>query len=345
MNTATSTMPISTLPRLGFLGVGWIGRHRLHALAESGAGAIAAIADSSAARAAEAGAVAPQALLADSLDALLDMELDGIIIATPSALHAPQCIAALERGLAVFCQKPLARTAAETRSVIAAARAADRLLGIDMSYRHTAAMHAVRTAVREHAIGRVHAADLVFHNAYGPDTGWARNPALAGGGCVIDLGVHLVDLALWTLDFPRVRAVSSQLFAGGRRLYAGERDVGAVGDVCEDLAFATIELEDGTVLRLACSWELHAGQDAIFDATFHGSDGSLAMRNVRGSFHDFTASLHRGASSQTLCAPPDDWGGRALVAWSRRLAHDRSYDAGIESSVAVAETLDAVLGR
>ncbi|MCX9146072.1 Gfo/Idh/MocA family oxidoreductase [Erythrobacter sp. WG] len=58
--------------------------------------------------------------------------------ATPSALHAEQAIAALERGLAVFCQKPLGRSSAEVRAVIAAAEAAHRLLAVDFSYRHTA---------------------------------------------------------------------------------------------------------------------------------------------------------------------------------------------------------------
>jgi predicted dehydrogenase len=48
----------------------------------------------------------------------------------------------------------------------------------------------------------VFAVDLVFHNAYGPDKPWFYDPELSGGGCVMDLGVHLVDLALWSLDFP-----------------------------------------------------------------------------------------------------------------------------------------------
>jgi predicted dehydrogenase len=325
-------------PRLGFLGVGWIGRTRMQALASSGAGTVAAIADASADRAAEAHALVPHAARADSLEALLDMDLDGIVIATPSALHADQCIDALERGRAVFCQKPLARTAAETRAVVEAARRADRLLGVDLSYRFTTAMQAVRSAVRGGTIGPVLAADLVFHNAYGPDRGWARDPALAGGGCVIDLGVHLVDLALWTLDFPRVTAVSSHLFADGAPLAYG-------ADVCEDFALATLELETGAVVRVACSWEAHSGRDAEIEASFHGANGGATMRNVDGSFHDFAATLHRGAASQLLCSPPDDWGGRALIDWSNRLAAGAGFDADVESAVHVAATLDEVLGR
>jgi len=63
---------------------------------------------------------------------------------------------------------------------------------------------------------RFYLADLIFHNAYGPDKPWFYDRTLSGGGCVIDLGIHLVDLALWNLDFPKVMNVTSRLFAPGQ---------------------------------------------------------------------------------------------------------------------------------
>lgn len=69
------------------------------------------------------------------------------------------------------------------------------------------------------------------------------------------------------------------------------------------------------------------------------------MRNVNGSFYDFTAEHYRGSSAVTLAAPPDEWGGRALIDWSRRIAAGERFDPAIDSMVDVAETLDAVLGR
>ncbi|HEX2166099.1 MAG TPA: Gfo/Idh/MocA family oxidoreductase [Longimicrobiales bacterium] len=325
-------------PRLGFLGTGWIGRARMQTLAVSGAGSVAAIADTSPERAADALADAPDAVLCDSLDALLDQELDGIVIATPSALHAEQAVLALESGVAVFCQKPLGRTAAETARVIDAAREADLLLGVDLSYRWTSAMRAVREAVRSGVVGDVFSVDLVFHNAYGPDKGWARDPALAGGGCAIDLGIHLLDLAFWTLDAPVVTAVRSELYAHGRRLPPGT-------EACEDYATATVELAGGATLRLTCSWEVSVGRDAIIDVTFHGSDGAVGMHNIDGSFFDFVAEQYRGTSVTRLTEPPDAWPGRALIEWSRSLAVGGAYDASIETIIPVAATLDAVLGR
>ncbi|MEA2148824.1 MAG: hypothetical protein QOD69_654 [Solirubrobacteraceae bacterium] len=323
-------------PRLGFLGTGWIGRNRLQALAASGVAEIAALADPADGCLRAAALDAPGARLGGDLDELLGAGLDGIVIATPSALHADQAVAALEAGLAVFCQKPLGRTAAETARVVAAARRADLLLGVDLSYRHTVAARAVRDAVAQDALGPVHAVDLVFHNAYGPDKAWFQDPALSGGGCVIDLGIHLVDLLLWTLRWPAVRRVDAHRWRHG----APARD----GDA-EDLCLATLELDGGAVARLACSWFSHEGRDAVLEATFRGRDGAVSMHDVGGSFYDFATDLRQGTCTRTIAEPPDDWGGRAAVAWARALAAGSGFDAGAQRLVTVAEVLDRIYGR
>ncbi|WP_159349774.1 Gfo/Idh/MocA family protein [Roseomonas harenae] len=325
-------------PRIGFLGVGWIGRHRMQAILASGAAEAAAIADPSPEMAEEARKLAPGARCVGSLEEMLALRLDGVVIATPSAMHAAQSIQALQSGAAVFCQKPLGRTEAEVRAVVDAARAADRLLAVDLSYRFTEGMRRIREAIQAGQLGSPYAVDLVFHNAYGPDKPWFRDPALSGGGCVMDLGVHLVDLALWALDFPKVARASGSLFAGGEPL-------GARTDRVEDYAVATIELETGAVVRLACSWNLHAGCDAVISAEFHGTAGGAALRNVNGSFYDFTAERFRGTARETLALPPDEWGGRAAADWAARLAGGARYDPATEQLTEVAAVLDRIYGR
>lgn len=322
-------------PRIGFLGTGWIGRHRMEAMLASGAVEAIAISDPSADCAAEAARLAPEARIVGSLDAMLALDLDGVVIATPSALHAEQAIRALGAGKAVFCQKPLGRTAAETQAVVDAARDADRLLGVDLSYRHTAAMQAIAAHLRSGALGTLFAIDLTFHNAYGPDKPWFYDPAQSGGGCVVDLGVHLVDLALWMLDFPAADGVEARLMHAGRPLRAGE---------VEDYAVASFALGDVAV-RLACSWRLHAGREAVIEAAFYGTGGGAALRNVAGSFYDFRAERFDGTTAAVLADPPDDWGGRAAVAWAERLATSPAFDAGADQFVRTAEVLDRIYRR
>jgi predicted dehydrogenase len=322
--------------RVGFLGTGWIGRHRMQAMIETGAIEATAYADPSDEMAVEAAKLAPDAKRVDGLDALLAEGLDGIVVATPSALHAEQSIRALEAGVAVFCQKPLGRTAAEVRAVVDTARKADRLLGLDLSYRHTAAMRRIRALIAAGELGRVSAVDLVFHNAYGPGKPWFFDPAQSGGGCVVDLGVHLVDLALWALDFPDVADVHARLLAKGKPLEPG---------ACEDYAVTTLTLADGRVITLACSWNLPAGRDAIIGASFYGEGQGAGFHNENGSFFDFTAERWRGTATETLAAPPDDWGGRAAADWARRLAAGERFSAEAERFVHVAEVLDRIYGR
>jgi predicted dehydrogenase len=337
------------VPRLGFVGAGWIGRHRMESVCASGAATAAAIAEPDPALLAAALESAPGACPCRDLDELLELApglggLDGVVIATPSALHAAQSLQALAAGLPVFCQKPLGRDGGEARAVVESARRADLRLGVDLSYRFVAGARRIRELVATGELGSVYAARLVFHNAYGPDKPWFYDRARSGGGCVIDLGTHLIDLLLWVLDAAGatgaadVTAVTARCFAGGTPLRDPEREV-------EDYAVARLDLASGAVAELACSWNLPAGQDAVISASFYGTAGGAELRNVDGTFYDFVAERFRRTSRETLAGPPDDWGGRALEHWARGLGQDRGFDAEVESAARVAEVIDRIYHR
>ncbi|WP_108396148.1 Gfo/Idh/MocA family protein [Devosia submarina] len=335
---SASPQGAQALPRIGFLGTGRIGLNRMRALVDQGLVEAAVVSDPSAEMVRAAQEIAPDALVASSFDELLSHDLDGVVIATPSALHAEQSIKALERGLPVFCQKPLGRTRDEVVAVVDAARKADRTLGVDLSYRYTAGMEQVASVVRSGTLGQVFAADLVFHNAYGPDKPWFFDKTLSGGGCVMDLGVHMVDLALWVLHFPEVTSVTSQLFSKGQPLAANS-------DTVEDFAVATLTLATGAVVRVTTSWHLHAGRDAVISADFYGTEGGASFSNVGGSFLDFEARHNTGTQSRVLSQPPDDWSGRAPAAWAASVAQGGRFDPAAEQFTAVADILDRIYAR
>lgn len=331
-------------PRLGFAGVGWIGLKRLQAVAAANVADIVSIMDLSADCAARAvaslqGRVPQESIrAASSFDELLDEDLDGVVIATPSGLHAQQTIAALQRGRAVFCQKPLARSAVETAQTIATAHTHDRLLAVDFCYRMVAGVPQLLQLARSGAIGEIFAADLVFHNAYGPDKPWFYDLAQSGGGCVMDLGIHLIDLLLLVLDYTPVAAVRSRLYAGGKLL-------AKPADLLEDHALAEVEFVTGATARIACSWRLSAGRDAVIGACFYGTRGSLMLHNVGGSFYEFTVEHCEGTRRRTLAAGPDDWGGRAVNTWARHLSTAPGFDGSASRLQDVAELIDAIYGR
>jgi predicted dehydrogenase len=324
-------------PRLGFVGVGWIGWHRMKALAESGRVDVCAIVEPQREFARRAHALAPAAEIVSSLRQLVSSDIDGVMIATPSALHSEQTVMALEHGRAVFCQKPLGRNQEETRRAIDRARSANRLLKVDLCYRHLAGIRAIRALVQGGELGNVFSIELAFHNAYGPDKPWFYDPKLSGGGCLIDLGIHLVDLALWLLDFPPVERVSGRLFAKGRPCAGRDVDI-------EDFACATVGLRTGATVNLACSWNAHAGRDAVIEVAVYGTKGGARLRNVDGSFYDFVAESCVGTSRKILAGPPDDWGGRAAMEWLDQLCAENGnrFDPSIAHLSSVAEVLDRI---
>lgn len=338
--SARSASPPVTIrkPRLGFAGVGWIGRHRMKALAESGLADVYAVIDPQPEMIRGACEIAPAAEVVRTFADLLESGVDAVVIATPSAMHAEQAVAALQRGIAVFCQKPLGMNAHETRRAIDAARASDSLLSVDFCYRFVDGARKIRELIVTGELGDVFNAEFTFHNAYGPDKEWFYDPARSGGGCMIDLGIHLIDLALWLLDFPAVEEVTSNLLAQGRRFRGRAAEV-------EDFARANIRLATGASVQISCSWKAHAGQDAVIDATIFGTSGGARLHNVHGSFYDFVAEHYSGTGRRTLCLPPDEWGGRAAVNWLAALCKGNHFDAAANELAVVANVIDRIYER
>jgi predicted dehydrogenase len=124
---------------------------------------------------------APGAEVVDGLDALLEMGLDGIVIATPSALHAEQSIRALRRA-----RRCSARSRSGARRTRCGAwwmrRGARPALAVDLSYRFTRGCATSASASTGGELGRVYAVDLTFHNAYGPDKPWFYDPRSPAAG-------------------------------------------------------------------------------------------------------------------------------------------------------------------
>lgn len=299
---------------LAFIGTGWIGLNRMRSLLDEGLCNPVAIFEPDLVNAGKAFRLAPETTLFRNLDDLYEINPDGIVIASPNSLHASQCINALQRGIPVFCQKPLGRNAEETRRIISEAYVANRHLGVDLSYRYTDGMQKIYNNYRTR-LGKIYAIDLVFNNAYGPDKEWFYNRNMSGGGCLLDLGVHLIDLALWMLDFPDVRSTVSEMYSKGRLIEGNEK-------TSEDYISTQIVTDTEVVIRLVCSWNLPAGQDAEIKAAFYGTEKAALFYNVNGSFYDFETAICKGTSREIISTPPDDWGPRALIKWVQELQDD-----------------------
>jgi predicted dehydrogenase len=138
-----------------------------------------------------------------------DAEVDAVVIATPNALHAPQAIAFLEAGKHVLVEKPRAPTVAEADAMVAAARGSGAFLMVAHCWRFHPDVQALRARVEAGDLGQiVKTRGYGVHARWGP-SGWFTDPALAGGGALLDMGVHAIDTARYLLGDPEPVRVSA----------------------------------------------------------------------------------------------------------------------------------------
>jgi predicted dehydrogenase len=223
------------------------------------------------------------------LSAAKDLDLHAVSVALPNALHAPVSTAAAKAGLHVLCEKPLAMTAREGRRMISAAKQADTLLMVNLSYRFMPQSRALKKAVDGGALGDIYFGRTAWHRRRGLPGfgGWFGQKDLAGGGPIIDLGVHRIDLALWLMGNPRPTTVSASTYdVIGKRL-AKEQDKRF--DV-EDLGCALVRFEDDATLIVEASWAGYTEKREDMVTQLLGDRGGLVHRNV-GEGYDFEARL------------------------------------------------------
>jgi predicted dehydrogenase len=132
-----------------------------------------------------------------------DPAVDAAVIATPNALHAPQAIAFLEAGKHVLVEKPMAPTLAEADAMVEAARRAGAWLMVAHCWRFHPDVRALRARVERGELGEiVKTRSYGVHARWGP-SGWFTDPELAGGGALLDMGVHAIDTTRYLLGDPR----------------------------------------------------------------------------------------------------------------------------------------------
>jgi predicted dehydrogenase len=131
-----------------------------------------------------------------------DPEVDAAVVGTPNALHAAQAIAFLEAGKHVLVEKPMARTVAEADAMVGAARGSGAFLMVAHCWRFHPDVRALRGRVEAGELGEiVKTRSYGGHAGWGP-SGWFTDPALAGGGALVDMGVHAIDTTRYLLGDP-----------------------------------------------------------------------------------------------------------------------------------------------
>ncbi|MGC9455539.1 MAG: Gfo/Idh/MocA family protein, partial [Phycisphaerae bacterium] len=213
--------------------------------------------------------------------------LDAVSVALPNALHAPVTVAAAKAGLHVLCEKPMAMNAREARRMIRAARDARKKLMINFSFRFTDQSQALKRLVDSGAVGDVYYGRTVWHRRRGLPGfgGWFGQKDLSGGGPIIDLGVHRLDLALWLMGNPQPVTVSASTYGAiGPQLAKKQRKKFDV----EDLGCALVRFDNDATLIVEASWAGFSEKKEDMVTQLWGTTGGIIQRNL-GEGYTFEA--------------------------------------------------------
>ncbi|WP_374200938.1 MULTISPECIES: Gfo/Idh/MocA family protein [Micrococcaceae] len=282
--------PHSKELRVGVVGIGWAGQQHLMAYNALDGVRIVALAgmEEELRNSLQAEYSIPNAF-ADWKDMLEHGGLDAISVAVPTFLHAPIAIAALERGIHVLSEKPIARNAVEGQAMVDAARKAGRVLDVAFNHRRRGDIKALKGVIDDGGLGRPYYAKASWLRRSGIPTlgSWFTNPELAGGGPLADIGVHALDYALHLLGEPKVVAVSAATHSelgpqgrGGGSRYSAQATSHAFE--VEDFASAFLRLEGGGTLVIEASWATYRETDDLLDFTVYGTDGGAELK-VQGA--------------------------------------------------------------
>jgi len=268
----------SATPEIGVVGLGSMGTNHAGWLTDAGARVVGGADVSAEAR--DAFADSFDVPVSEDYETLYDeTDPDAVVITTPNRFHEPAAVAALERDVAVLCEKPLAHTLEAAERIATAAEASDAFCTVGFHNRYTPAAKLFKTQQAAGTFGDITHVEANFVRRRGiPAPGsWFTDESLSGGGALIDIGVHAIDYALHLLDFPEPVEVSAAVRSefGSRPDYAdpdgwaGYWDAdGDTFDV-DDSASAFVTFDDGSTLSLEVAW-----------ATNRRSDHSVVVRGT-----------------------------------------------------------------
>jgi len=198
---------------------------------------------------------------------LTESHAEAVIVATPTGLHQQVANDCLKAKRDVLVEKPIARSFDEAKSIVDTAAKNERILMVGMNLRYRPDLMLFRTLINSGEIGEPFYIKCNWIRRQSSSEKWFSKKKEAGGGVIHDLGMPLLDTALWLLDYPTVKSVSTQNY------YQHTKNL-------EDTSVSFIRCNSSKVINLEVSWSLAVEKD-IFSITVFGSKGSLSTNPLK----------------------------------------------------------------
>lgn len=258
---------------------------------------VVAVCDVNLARAQEAAEEAGvEGAYADHKEMLAEEKPDIVVVATPNIFHKPISIDALQAGVNVLCEKPLALSVADAQEMYAVANEQGKLLTVGTHFRFSAPVQMAKRQVDAGFFGDIYAARTLWNRRAGiPGYGsWFTNNDLAGGGSLFDIGIHALDRALFLMGYPEPVTVSGVSYAqfgprgqglGGWGSDISKPSANARFDV-DDFAWGFVRFDNGATLILEVSWASHFENQ--FYTELYGTEGGAYLGGMDNKIRLYT---------------------------------------------------------
>ncbi|HZJ82795.1 MAG TPA: Gfo/Idh/MocA family oxidoreductase [Clostridia bacterium] len=346
----------NTIVRVGIIGCGGIanGKHMpsLSKVEEVEMVAFCDLVQDRAEKAAKEYGTADAKVYTDYKELLKDGDIDVIHVCTPNKSHADITIDALESDKHVMCEKPMAKTAADARKMVETAKRTGKKLTIGYQNRFRADSEYLNASCRRGDLG-----DIYFAKAHAirrravPTWGVFLNEEEQGGGPLIDIGTHALDLTLWMVDNYKPKTVVGTTY----HKLADQRDTAnAWGDwdpeefKVEDSAFGFIVMENGTTIILESSWALNSLDVGEAQTSLSGTKAGADMKDgLRINGVDlnkmYTKKPSLGAGGVDFYeGETEDPGVKEAQSWIDAVINDTDPVVMPEQALAVTEILEAI---
>ena len=202
---------------------------------------------------------------------LLNQEkLDGIFICTPNNLHYPMALAALEKGIVTLVEKPIAlntRRATRLKEKVEESKT-QLIVGMNNRFRSDAII--LKNFLEQNELGKPFYMKCGWLKKWSKQVqlGWLADTKISGGGVIMDMGIQLIDLALWLIGKPQVKGVRSYCY-----------NIFSEGDA-EDSALVILETKENVTITIEVAWRLHLERDVNYTNIF-GAEGAAFLNPLR----------------------------------------------------------------
>ena len=282
-------------------------------------------------------------------------DIDVVFISSPNYTHADYTIAALQSGKSVICEKPMAMTSEQAQSMLEASLRHGRLLHVSYQNRYTYQAQYAKRLVEDGFLSKIYYAKAyALRRRAVPTWGLTTNKELSGGGPLIDIGSHAIDLALWLADcfepqYAAGTAYSDITRAGSEANFWGSWDTGK--NTVEDCALGFVVMKNGMTLSVESSYAMNISEEKEASVDLYGTTGGLELRQQEGLtlIHELGGKMC--ISTNTLQETPRSLtpANRAMTASQREheaitqmLLEGKTFDPGAAQAVAVTRIVEAL---